>query len=126
MDKTVSDLITNAKAVSMGLIKVAAAKPNEHLLQSNAQTFRGAATILYGLSEEVTRIDAVIAGLHEKLSRIATLEVRGAAEAIETGDWKAVVDELQAVAQEALTPRAASRGTRPRGRSGSVPRRPAA
>ena len=104
MDKDVADLIVNARAVSLGMIKVAAAKPNDYPLQSNAQTFRGAATMLHALSDEVARHETRMAEMIEKLQRIADLKVRGAAEAIQSGNWKFVVDELQAVAQEALAP----------------------
>jgi hypothetical protein len=113
MEKNVADLIANAKAVSLGMIKVAATKPNDYPLQSNAQTFRGAATMLHALSEEVARHEARTADLIAKLQRIADLKVRRAAEAIHSGDWKAVVDELQTLAQEALAP-GSSAGT-PRG-----------
>jgi hypothetical protein len=44
------------------------------------------------------RLDALGASLH----RIANLQVRGAAELLERGDWKRIASELQAVAQEAL------------------------
>jgi hypothetical protein len=104
MNKDLADLIANAKAVSLGMIKVAATKPNDYPLQSNAQTFRGAATILHALSEEIARHEARTDELVLKLQRIADLKVRGAAEAIVTGDWKSVVDELQTVAQEAIAP----------------------
>lgn len=123
MDKNVADLIVNARAVSLGMIKVAAAKPNDYPLQSNAQTFRGAATMLHALSEEVARHEARTAELVEKLQRIADLKVRGAPEAIQSGNWKSVVDELQAVAQEALAPGSSSgrpRGLRP---DRDIPRR---
>lgn len=114
MNKDIEELIANAKAVSLGMIKVAATKPNDAPLQSNAQTFRGAATMLHALSEEVSRHEEETAELIAKLQRIAELRVRGAAEAIESGDWKTVVDELQAVAQEAIAP----------GSSTPVPRKP--
>jgi len=104
MEKAVADLIVNARAVSLGMIKIAAAKPNDYPLQSNAQTFRGAATMLHALSDEVARHETRMAEMIEKLQRIADLKVRGAAEAIQSGNWKSVVDELQAVAQEALAP----------------------
>ena len=105
-------LIEGAKQVSIGMIKVAATKPNDHPLQSNAETFRGAANMLNALTMEVARGDTRGTFLLEKLQRIANLKVRGAAEAIEAADWKAVVGELQAVAQEALTPGSAGRGPR--------------
>lgn len=104
MNSEVTDLIASAKAVSLGMIRVAATKPNDHPLQSNAETFRGAAHMLNALSLEVARAETRAGHLAAKLQRIANLQVRGAAEAIGTGDWKTVVDELQAVAQEALTP----------------------
>jgi len=123
MNSEVLDLIANAKAVSLGMIRVAATKPNDHPLQSNAETFRGAANILNALSLEVARAETQAAELTAKLQRIANLQVRGAAEAISVADWKAVVDELQAVAQEALTPGAAIKA-RPGGPR-EIPRRPA-
>ena len=112
MEKDVAALIANAKAVSLGMIRVASTKPNDYPLQSNAQTFRGAATIMHALSEEVSRHEQRTADLVTKLHRIADLKVRGAAEAIESGDWKSVVNELQALAQEALTPGAAEKTSR--------------
>lgn len=104
MQVEVAELIENAKQVSLGMIKVAATKPNDHPLQSNAQTFRGAAHMLHALSEEIARLDSRCDDLVAKLQRIANLKVRGAAEAIQSSDWKSVVEELQAVAQEALAP----------------------
>jgi hypothetical protein len=108
--------------VSIGMIKVAAAKPNDYPLNTNAETFRGAANILSALSLEVARIEERTAELVAMLQRIAGLKVRGAHEAIEAGEWKFLVEELQAVAQEALTPGATIPGkpSAPR----DVPRRP--
>jgi hypothetical protein len=123
MDKNVADLIANAKAVSVGMIKVAATKPNDYPLQSNAQTFRGAATMLHALSEEVARHETRNADLLEKLQRIADIRVRGAAEAIQSGDWKTVVDELQAVAQEAIAPGSSAGDPRHPGPDRHIPRR---
>ena len=123
MHKDVAELIANAKAVSLGMIKVAAAKPNDYPLQSNAQTFRGAATMLHALSEEVARHEARSADLIAKLQRIADLKVRGAAEAIESGDWKTVVDELQTLAQEALAPGSNGRSPRATRPDRGIPRR---
>lgn len=121
MNADVAELIETAKRVSVGLIKVAAAKPNNYPLQSNAETFRGAANLMRALTLEVTRIEERTADLLAKLQRIADLKVRGASEAIEAEDWKALVEELQAVAQEALAPN--SSVVKPRGPR-EVPRRP--
>ena len=110
MNSEVAELIETAKRVSVGMIKVAASKPNDHPLQSNAETFRGAANMLSALSLEVGRLEERTAQLTAKLQRIAGLKVRGASEAIERGDWKFLVEELQAVAQEALTPNASIPG----------------
>ena len=104
MNAEIAELIETANRISVGLIKVAAAKPNDYPLQSNAETFRGAANLIRALSLEVTRVEEYSANLIEKLQRIANLKVRNASEAIEAGDWKSLIDELQAVAQEALTP----------------------
>lgn len=124
MKDEVADLIANAKAVSLGMIKVAATKPNDHPVQSNAQTFRGAAHMLHALAQEITRIEARDAELCAKLQRIANLQVRGAVEAIGAADWKAVVEELQILAQEALTPGAMLKPRRPRpGPDRDIPRR---
>ena len=125
MNTDVAELIETANRVSVGLIQVAAAKPNDYPLQSNAETFRGAANLIRALSLEVTRVDELSAELASKLQRIAGLKVRGASEAIEAGDWKALVEELQAVAQEALTPSANITGkpNEPR-EPRDVPRRP--
>lgn len=122
MHADVTELLETAKRVSLGMIKVAAAKPNDYPLQSNAETFRGAANLMSALSLEVTRIEERTAGLVDKLQRIADLKVRGAAEAVEAGDWKYLVEELQSVAQEALTP-SASIPHQP-GVLRDVPRRP--
>lgn len=123
MNKNITALIEGAKAVSLGMIKVAATKPNEHPLHSNAQTFRNAAHMLNALSLEVARAESQVAVLQEKLRRIADIKVRGAAEAIDAGDWKAVVEELQAVAQEGLTPGSAGPGPRAPRSGQQVPRR---
>jgi len=122
MNADVAELIETAKRVSIGLIQVAAAKPNDYPLQSNAETFRGAANLMRALTLEVTRVEERSADLIAKLQRIADLKVRGASEAIEAGDWKYLVDELQAVAQEALTPGAQITGDTAAPRD--VPRRP--
>ena len=114
VDNDVAELIANAKAVSIGMIKVAATKPNDHVVQSNAQTFRGTAHMLHALSLELTRVEARDADLRAKLQRIVNLNVRGASEAIGAADWKAVVEELQALAQEALTPGAMLKSRKPR------------
>jgi hypothetical protein len=123
MNADVAELLETAKRVSIGMIKVAAAKPNDYPLQSNAETFRGAANILSALSLEVARVEERTDDLLAKLQRIADLKVRGAADAIEQGDWKFVVEELQAIAQEALVP-GSSLPNKPRGPR-DVPRRPA-
>ena len=123
MEADVAELIETAKRVSVGMIQVAASKPNDYPLQSNAETFRGAANLIRALTLEVTRIEERSGDLIAKLQRIADLKVRGASEAIEAGDWKFLVDELQAVAQEALTP-AASIPDKPRAERRDVPRRP--
>ena len=120
MDAKVSALIEGAKMVSVGMIKVASTKPNDAPLQSNAQTFRGAANMLNALSLEVAKAEEKTAEYRAKLERIANLKVRGAAEAIGASDWKNVVSELQAVAQDALAPGSVPSASRePR----SVPRR---
>lgn len=104
MNPNVAALIENGKAVSIGMARVAASKPNDHPLQSNAKSFRGAAQIISALTMELAQADERATQLTEKLRRIANLQVRYAPEAIKEGDWKAIVAELQVVAQEALTP----------------------
>jgi hypothetical protein len=122
MNAEVAELLEAAKRVSVGMIKVAATKPNDYPLNTNAETFRGAANMLNALSLEITRIEERNAELVGKLQRIAGLKVRGAHEAIERGDWKYLVEELQTIAEEALTPSASIPGkpSAPR----DVPRRP--
>jgi len=122
MNAEIAELIETANRVSVGLIQVAASKPNDYPLQSNAETFRGAANLIRALTLEVTRVEEYNANLVEKLQRIANLKVRNASEAIEAGDWKSLIDELQAVAQEALTPNVNITG-KPNGQR-DVPRRP--
>lgn len=108
MDAKVTALIEGAKMVSVGMIQVAATKPNDAPLQSNAQTFRGAANMLSALSQELARGLEKTDEYRAKLERIANLKVRGAAEAIAEGDWKRIVDELQALAQDTLDPGSAA------------------
>lgn len=122
MNAEVAELLETAKRVSTGMIRVAATKPNDYPLQSNAETFRGAANLMSALSLEVTRTEERTAELVAKLRRIADLKVRGAADAVQAGDWKFLVEELQAVAQEALTPNASIAGKADAPRE--VPRRP--
>ena len=124
MKNEIEELLETAKRVSVGMIQVAAAKPNDYPLQSNAETFRGAANIMSALSLEVTRVEERTTDLLAKFQRIADLKVRGAAEAINDGDWKAVVEELQAIAQDALVP-GSSLSAKPRAPR-NIPRRPRA
>jgi hypothetical protein len=118
MDAQVTKLVKTARMAAVGLAKVAAAKPDATELKSDANTFRGTARVLAALSDAITERDNEAAALRAKLQRIATLQVRGGQQLIQAGNWRAVVDELQALAQEALAPGAASgddrRGLRPR------------
>lgn len=95
-------LVAAAQEAAKGMGAAAGRKPNETELKSDARTFRGLATMLNGLSEEANRREEKLCTLSAKLHRIAGLEVRGAAELIERGDWKKLCAELQAIAQEAL------------------------
>jgi hypothetical protein len=95
-------LVAAAAEAARGMGEVAGSKPNETPLRSDARTFRGLATMLTGLVEEARRRDQRLDALGASLHRIANLQVRGAAELLERGDWKRIASELQAVAQEAL------------------------
>jgi hypothetical protein len=95
-------LVAAASEAARGIGEVAGAKPNEAPLQSDARTFRGIATMLTGLCAEASQREEKVCALTAKLRRIANLEVRGAGELIEQGNWKRIASELQAIAQEAL------------------------
>lgn len=63
---------------------------------------RSLAALFTGVSVEARGRDVAIERLVGTLGRIANLQVRGAAELIEGGDWKAIAAELQTIAQDAL------------------------
>ena len=103
MGERLTALVTAAKQTAEGMGKVAGTKPDETPLHSDAKTFRGIAEMLTGLSVEAkASCDAAIQ-LRRILQRIAMLEVRGAAELVERGDWKGIVGELQAMAHDVLS-----------------------
>lgn len=104
MDAQVTKLVKTARMAAVGLAKVAAAKPDATELKSDANTFRGTARVLAALSDAVTDRDNEVAALRGKLQRIATLQVRGGQQLVQSSDWRAIVEELQALAQEAITP----------------------
>jgi hypothetical protein len=112
MDAQVTKLVKTARMAAVGLAKVAAAKPDGTELKSDANTFRGTARVLAALSDAVTARDAEVAELRGKLQRIAALQVRGGQQLVQTGDWRAIVEELQALAQEAITPGSGKGGSR--------------
>ena len=95
-------LVSAAAKTAEGMGKVAADKPDLTPLKSDAHTFRGIARMLASLSTEARTTSELCAQQRRVLQRIAMLEVRGATELIERGDWKKVVAELQAIAQDAL------------------------
>jgi hypothetical protein len=96
-------LIRAAAEAARGMGAAAGEKPNEAPVQSDARTFRGLATMLTGLSEEADRRERQLSTMSASLSRIACLQVRGATELIERGDWRRLAGELQTIAQEAIT-----------------------
>ena len=102
-------LAAAAAEAARGMGEVAGSKPNETPLHSDARTFRGLATMLTGLAEEARLREQQLSTLGASLRRIANLEVRGAAELLERGDWKRITAELQAIAQEALGAPSAAR-----------------
>jgi len=104
-------LVAAAAEAARGMGEVAGSKPNETPLHSDARTFRGLATMLTGLAEEANRREQKLSALNAMLRRIANLEVRGATELLERGDWKRITAELQAIAQEALGTPAGSRAS---------------
>lgn len=95
-------LVAAAGEAAAGMGKVAADKPDQAPVQTDARTFRGLVAMLNGLSEEARQRDERVCGLTAKLHRIARLEVRDAAQLIERGDWKKLTAELQAIAEEAV------------------------
>lgn len=108
-------LVQAATKTAEGMGAVAAGKADETPLQSDARTFRGIATMLSGLSSEARKRDQSVAQLRRVLQRIAMLEVRGGQELVEAGDWKGLVEEVQAMAHDVLSSDRAKRGAR-RGR----------
>ena len=107
-------LVSAATRTAEGIGKVAGDKPDKTPLKSDANTFRGIATILNTLSAEARAGSDSCAQLRRTLQRIAMLEVRGATELIERGDWKKIVGELQSIAQDALGGGGRPGGTRGR------------
>ena len=107
-------LVTAATRTAEGMGKVAGDKPDETPLKSDAHTFRGIARMLNSLSSEARTTSDTCLQLRRVLQRIAMLEVRGATQLIERGDWKKVVSELQAIAQDALAGGGQPGGTRNR------------
>lgn len=102
MGERLTALVTAATRTAEGMGKVAGAKPDETPLRSDARTFRGIADMLAGLSAEARQSDELAAQLRRVLQRIAMLEVRGGADLVGRGDWKRIVDELQAMAHDVL------------------------
>ena len=102
MGERLAALVMAANRTAAGLGKVAGAKPDETPLHSDAKTFRGIAQMLTGLAAEATANAETAAKLRRILQRIAMLEVRGAAELVECGDWKGIVGEVQAMAHDVL------------------------
>lgn len=102
MGNRASALMTAAGEAAKGMGNVADGKPDEAPLQSDARTFRGLADMLTGLSAELRQSNKTVKHLRRILERIAMLEVRGATELIERGDWKGMVDELQTMAHDVL------------------------
>ena len=101
-DTRLGALVSAATKTAEGIGKVAGDKPDQTPLKSDAHTFRGIATMLNTLSAEARATNESCAQLRRTLQRIAMLEVRGATELIERGDWKKIVSELQSIAQDAL------------------------
>ncbi len=111
-DDRLNALVSAATKTAEGMGQVAGDKPDKTPLKSDAHTFRGIATMLQSLSTEARSVNETVAQFRRTLQRIAALEVRGATELIERGDWKKVVSELQAIAQDALSGGGRPGGTR--------------
>lgn len=96
-------LVAAAREAARGMGRIAADKPDETLLKTNAHTLRSVAGILTGLAAEMSRRPSTAERAHRALERIAALQIRGGAELLEHGDWKKIASELQAIAQDALS-----------------------
>ena len=96
-------LVNAAREAARGMGRIAADKPDDALLKTNAHTLRSVAGILTGLATEMGRIAPPAEKMARALDRIASLQVRGAAELLEHSDWKKIASELQAIAQDALS-----------------------
>lgn len=103
-DVQTAALLKSAKTIAVRLAQTAQGKAPDCELRSDARSFRNTAGIVYGLGAEIERLQKEVKTLRSRMQRIANLEVRGGADAVSSGDWQAVVEELQAIAQEALTP----------------------
>lgn len=112
MSEQLGSLVAAAAKAAEGMGRVAGEKPDGTPLQSDARTFRGIATMLTTLSAEAREHQQTAAQLRRILQRIAMLEVRGAADLVERGDWRSLVEELQAMAHDVLN---GTRSPRPRG-----------
>ena len=104
MEGTGSQLVAAAKAASHGMAQVAAAKPNETVLNTDARTLRGTARILAALTDEFVQHGERLARMEAKMQRIANLQIRGGTDLVSRGEWRCIVEELQAIAQDALVP----------------------
>ena len=103
MGDQLEQLVEAAAKTAAGMGKVAAGKADATPLQSDARTFRGIAAMLDGLSAEARRREQTAAQLRRILQRVAMLEVRGAQDLIAAGDWRGLVEELQAMAHDVLS-----------------------
>lgn len=103
MSDQLTALVTAATKTAEGMGKVAGSKPDATPLHSDAKTFRGIAEMLTRLSTEARQSGEAASQLRRILQRIAMLEVRGATELVERGDWKGIVGELQAMAHDVLS-----------------------
>lgn len=113
-DNRLLALVSAATKTADGIGKVAGDKPDKTPLKSDAHTFRGIAALLNRLSSEARANSETATRLSRTLQRIADLEVRGATELIERNDWKKMVGELQAIAQDALAGGGTPGGSRAR------------
>ena len=100
MDRKTKRLVETARLMVTRLLAVAGDKPADHVLKSDAQTLRNTANVIFGLGAMVEQLAQERDALQTKLQRIADLQVRGANHAIATGNWKDIVEEMQAIALE--------------------------
>jgi hypothetical protein len=70
---------------------------------TNVSSLTDMRSVIEALVADLRRMQGDRDRLRGRLARIARLELRGARDLIETQNWKRVADEMQAIAETALT-----------------------